>query len=187
MDLVYAAYTEACIFGLDDAGICRTVEPRPGASEASLAMAKKCLGAQYVASLDASVEGMLIPLPKPGTRLLFARAGEDGRIALVRSGPLFRFESCDDIDPVTTPELPIARDTERMADEDLMPTKGYDEDPTSPFARVRPAAGAPADHDVHAVVTRRAPTTNRGFPAPPAELPVRPGVRAYLRNPVVIA
>lgn len=178
MDLAYAAYTEACIFGLDDAGICRTVEPRPGASEASLAMARRCIGAQYVASLDASVDGMLIPLPKPGTRLLFALTGDDGRISLVRSGPLFRFESCDDVDGVTTPELPVARDTERMADDELPPTKSYDEDPTSPFARVRPAAGAPAEPEIHAVVTRRSPTTMRGFPAPPAELTVRPGVRA---------
>lgn len=106
MDFAYIAFTDDCSFGLDDAGICRAISPRAGASQEAVGIARRCVGAQYVASLDASAEGLLTQLPKPGTRLLFARTEAHGRIVL-RSGTLERFVSKDDV--TSTSELPTAR------------------------------------------------------------------------------
>ena len=55
--------------------------------------ARRCVGAQYVASIDVRVEGGLVPMPRVGTPMLFAYTGEDGRIAVVRTGRLLRFET----------------------------------------------------------------------------------------------
>jgi len=107
MDFAYIAFTDDCSFGLDDAGICRAISPRAGASQDAVGIARRCVGAQYVASLDASAEGLLTQLPKPGTRLLFARTEAHGRIVLLRSGTLERFVSQDDV--TSTSELPTVR------------------------------------------------------------------------------
>jgi hypothetical protein len=57
-----------------------------------LAFAQRCVGAQYVASLDLKVEGGLVQMPQVGSSMLFARS-EDGRVALVRTAPLTAFEA----------------------------------------------------------------------------------------------
>lgn len=96
MHIAYAAHTDACTFYLDDDGICRRVLKKraQGASASARAedKAERCLGAQYVASLDPNAEGFLAALPRIGVPMLFAYVGENGRIALVRTGPVLRFE-----------------------------------------------------------------------------------------------
>src|SRR5260370_1396142 len=87
--IAYAAHTDACTFLLDEDGICRRVVLRRRDSTSALA-ADRCIGAQYVASIDVNVSGGLVPMPSPGAALLFAYAGEDGRIAVVRTRPLVR-------------------------------------------------------------------------------------------------
>lgn len=183
MDLAYEAFTETCIFGLDEAGVCVRVTALPGASKAILAIAGRCLGAQYVASLDAEVEGLLSQLPKPGTRLLFARTEDTGRIVLVRSGPLQRFEA-------RPAELPTVKEVEPTFDQavevEAPRTLTFQEEETAPFSRFsprRPVATESDDVELEAV-TRRSPSTVRGFPPPPAHLSPIPFVR--LRNPVRI-
>src|SRR5438876_2142741 len=100
-DIAYAAHTESCTFMLDSVGICRFVVAAPTgnapapvawnghfASGALPAHAERCIGAQYVASLAPGVKGGLLEMPELGAPLLFARIEANGRIALVRTGPL---------------------------------------------------------------------------------------------------
>src|SRR5262249_2064711 len=63
--------------------------------------AARTIGAQYVATLDPSVPGCLVEMPKVGTPMLFARVDERGRVALVRTGPITSFETkrMEDPDP----------------------------------------------------------------------------------------
>jgi hypothetical protein len=109
MNFAYVAHTEACTFLLDAEGVCRWLIPKHGADEATLKIAERCVGAQYVASLDRDAEGLLVHMPKPGTRLLFACVSEGGRIFLVRSGPVLKFEDADA--PATTED--VDAETER--------------------------------------------------------------------------
>lgn len=92
MHIAYAAHTAACTFLLDAQGVCRWVLAKPGAPSGMLASAQRCVGAQYVASLDLAVEGGLVQLPRVGSSMLFARS-EDGRVVLVRTAPLTAFET----------------------------------------------------------------------------------------------
>ena len=55
--------------------------------------ALRCIGAQYVASIDPSVHGGLSHVPRAGTSMLFAAVDPSGRILCVRAGPLTHFES----------------------------------------------------------------------------------------------
>ena len=198
MKFPYEAFTEACSFGLDETGVCVSVTAKPGASAAMLAIAGRCLGAQYVASLDASVDGLLAPLPKPGTRLLFARTEESGRIVLVRSGPLEHFISREEeatkaaMEAVTevateaateeqtpTSELLTVRAVE--VDMEAPRTRSFQEDETAPFSRTRPFQKEALEE--LAAVTRRSPSTVRAFPPPPAaRRSVLPLVRARSRQ-----
>jgi hypothetical protein len=109
MPIVYSATTEGATFLLDELGVCRHVLLKPvahgeytmgGRTRSEAARVMK--GAQYVASIDTSALGGLVPLPKPGAAMLFAYMGEDGRLAVVRTGPLVKFD---------TLAIPLADDT----------------------------------------------------------------------------
>jgi hypothetical protein len=95
--IAYAAHTDTCTFFLDDEGICRQIVRRAaamrGATSKEQDQISKCIGAQYVASLDAETQGGLVAMPKAGAPMLFAYVGETGRIALVRTGPVAKFET----------------------------------------------------------------------------------------------
>jgi hypothetical protein len=100
VSIAYAATTDLCTFLLDDDGVCRRVLLQPDRrSETTLGgltraqAARRCIGAQYVASIDAHVDGGLVPMPRVGTPMLFAYMGDDGRLAVVRTGALVRFET----------------------------------------------------------------------------------------------
>lgn len=101
-DITYAAHTASCTFLLDSNGICRRIVMTPGSKRREASKnAARCVGAQYVATLDAHVPGCLVELPKVGAPMLFARIDENGRIALVRTGAVTAFETkrADDPDP----------------------------------------------------------------------------------------
>ncbi len=91
-EIAYTAYTQACTFLLDKEGFCRRIVLR-GKNKNPKA-ARRCIGAQYVASLIVGSEGGLAEMPTVGAPLLFARI-DDGRVSLVRTGPLERFISHD--------------------------------------------------------------------------------------------
>ena len=63
------------------------MRPRTRASAAD-----RCVGAQYVASIVTGAVGGLVSAPQAGAPMLFAYLGADGRIGVVRTGPLVRFE-----------------------------------------------------------------------------------------------
>jgi len=95
-EIQYAAHTATCTFLLDSDGVCRRIVMVPSAnasrSREAARAAARCVGAQYVASLDPSLSGMLSDMPKVGISMLFARTDERGRISLVRTGHVTRFE-----------------------------------------------------------------------------------------------
>ncbi|MDB4944879.1 MAG: hypothetical protein JWP97_4413 [Labilithrix sp.] len=92
--IAYAAHTASCTFLLDEDGICRRIVLVPnGKPRNESRTSAQCVGAQYVASLDATSTGGLVELPREGSAMLFARLDENGRISLVRTGTLLRFES----------------------------------------------------------------------------------------------
>jgi hypothetical protein len=109
----YAATTEGCTFLLDEDGVCLQVllgGARRGVSETTLGgrtraeAAQRCVGAQYVASIDVRIDGALVPMPRVGMPMLFAYTDDEGRIALVRTGDLVRFET---LNPQEHEEIPI--------------------------------------------------------------------------------
>src|SRR5262245_64488385 len=80
-DMAYAVHTRACIYLLDDDGICRWTlapsgVPAPGA--------ERCMGAQFVACLDLRVEGGLVGELRIGSAALLAQI-EQGRFVLLRT------------------------------------------------------------------------------------------------------
>ena len=101
MYVAYSATTEGCTFLLDEDGVCRRalLHHASRSGDATLGgrtraqAARRCIGAQYVASIDVRVDGGLVPMPRVGVPMLFAYTGDDGRIAVVRTGPLVRFET----------------------------------------------------------------------------------------------
>jgi hypothetical protein len=100
INICYAAHTASCTFLLDADGICRRVVMAPkGKRRESSRTAARCVGAQYVASLDGIAAGGLVEMPRVGAALLFARVDESGRVSLVRTGALTSFESMAAEDP----------------------------------------------------------------------------------------
>jgi hypothetical protein len=148
MEIAYVAHTEACTFLLDGDGICRSFVAGAQASEATLSTAQRCVGAQYIASLDRDAEGPLIHDPKVGTRLVFAVVKDNGRVALVRSGPLVRFEALEE-------PMPVAAVTERDLATHAAEDEPDDEQEgeTAPFSRE--IVLAPRPDDTEPPTTRR--------------------------------
>ncbi|MDF2697663.1 MAG: hypothetical protein K0S65_6046 [Labilithrix sp.] len=104
IEITYAAHTSTCTFLLDAEGICRRIVLAPSNKRDAGRNASRCIGAQYVASLDASVTGMLAEMPRVGSSMLFARVDERGRVSLVRTGAVTRFERHRIEDPFVEPE-----------------------------------------------------------------------------------
>jgi hypothetical protein len=99
IDISYAAHTSSCTFLLDREGICRRIVVAPAKRRESSRNAARCVGAQYVASLDSHAAGGLVEMPRVGAAMLFARVDDQGRVTLVRTGVLVSFESRAGEDP----------------------------------------------------------------------------------------
>ena len=80
-EMTYAVHTRTCIYLLDQEGVCGWALPT---GEAPPIGAERCIGAQFVACLDLSVEGGLVGDLRLGTSALFARQ-ENGRLVLLRT------------------------------------------------------------------------------------------------------
>lgn len=105
-NISYAAHTSTCTFLLDSEGVCRRIVMLPSSKQkvpskgrGNARSAARCIGAQYVASLDPSVSGLLAEMPRVGGAMLFARTDERGRVSLVRTGIVTRFERHRSEDP----------------------------------------------------------------------------------------
>lgn len=122
-DITYAIHTAACTFLLDREGVCQRVimAPQTRKLPKNAQNASRCVGAQYVASLDPNVPGCLVELPSAGLPMLFARVDERGRVSLVRTDNVTRFESTRSFDPfaatsgvrTSAPEIPVRPSTIR--------------------------------------------------------------------------
>ncbi len=96
MTVSYVAQTRDHLLMLDDDGVCLYVHRRNKGvddtdEDADGAIA--CIGAQFVAALDAAEPGFLAHEPRVGVPMLFARVTASGKLCVVRSGPLERFEA----------------------------------------------------------------------------------------------
>jgi hypothetical protein len=92
----FIARTHHHLLLLDDGGVCFQVSRLCEGGDATEG-AMRCLGAQYVAALDASEPGFLRQEPTVGAPMLFAKV-IDGEICVVRTGPLEHFEICTTAD-----------------------------------------------------------------------------------------
>lgn len=90
MKFEYAARSANCALYLDADGVCRAFVTN-GEDQNVRALAQRCVGAQFVASLDPQAPNMLGREPRVGKSALFARM-DGGRISVLRFGPILRFE-----------------------------------------------------------------------------------------------
>lgn len=165
MDIAYVAQTETCTFLLDAQGICVSCIAGPNADAAARATAARCVGAQYVASLDTGIEGLLVRDPVPGRSLLFASVDENRRVALLRTGPL--------LDMRSTKSVWSERDDELPATMRQVPRE------SALFPVQRAGARAHVEEDIPLPPeTRRVPETLRDYPPPEA----RPQLRRVSRG-----
>jgi hypothetical protein len=142
MTIAYVAQTRDHLLMLDADGVCIHVHRRSqdGASGAVASEgATHCLGAQYVAALDPSQPGLLAHSPTLGAPMLFAKVGASGKISIVRTGPLERFdtEAGDDCERPTEPILERRGGERRRGEASVryIPrTRLDDEEPTLQFA-----------------------------------------------------
>jgi hypothetical protein len=91
-EIAFAAYTETATFMLDADGICRWVVSAVSTFSKEAESSERCIGAQYVASLDVRAQGGLVELPRVGAPLVFAVVDSTGHVSLIRTGALLRFE-----------------------------------------------------------------------------------------------
>ncbi len=91
MEIVYAAHTQSGVFMLDAEGVCRWAVAHPGRTGERVP--ERIVGAQYLATLDLNADGALVDFPRIGCPMLFAATDPvTGRVRLVRTPPLLRFE-----------------------------------------------------------------------------------------------
>lgn len=147
MDVAYVAQTESCVFLLDGDGFCRAAIPAAEADDAARKAALRCMDAQYVASLDVDVDGVLVSDPKPGRQMLFAKVSPQGKVALIRTAILLEMRSLDGPMPVIQPApvldaIDLAEDPDDVDDGKLTgenPVAAKEDDDcmelTAPFSR----------------------------------------------------
>jgi hypothetical protein len=112
MAVGYIVRTRDHLLMLDEDGVCLYVHRRNRQVEhtdEAIDGAIRCIGAQYVAALDTRKPGVLVPEPVVGAPMLFAKLGEEGRISLVRTGPIESFEVRGSGIFETSATVPVAR------------------------------------------------------------------------------
>lgn len=118
----YAIHTASCTFLLDSEGICRRVVVNPSSMrnvqskiEEVNRLAARCVGAQYLASLDPMTSGMLAEMPRVGAAMLFAQVDARGRVSLVRTGPVTQFAMHRNEHPFQETDDPLSASVETSA------------------------------------------------------------------------
>lgn len=174
MEIVYAAHTRSGVFMLDQNGVCRWAVAQPGRTAEKVP--ERIVGAQYLATLDLDAEGALVDLPRIGCPMLFAATDENGRVRLVRTPPLLRFEDRRE----RPARRPLASKFDR--DEDMTPVAAL------PRSSYPPPPSAPPE--TLPLPLNRPTTGMRPIPPPPAPtlmprtpLPPPPRARIAARIP----
>ncbi|MFO0613864.1 MAG: hypothetical protein U0414_14830 [Polyangiaceae bacterium] len=94
VDIAYTVHTKSCSFMLDDAGMCRRILSSTGMVPPDI---KQCIGAQFVACLDLTLEGGLAGELLLGAAALFVKQDATGRMQLLRTGMIFQVETRPDL------------------------------------------------------------------------------------------
>src|SRR5690606_26264022 len=81
-EMAYAVHTSTCTYLLDEDGICRWIVSQQGVVPHHV---RQCIGAQFVACLDVTVEGALVPELRVGARALFVQ-NDGNRMVMLRTG-----------------------------------------------------------------------------------------------------
>lgn len=102
-ELTYAVHTATCTYLLDDEGVCRWVHAPSGVTPPG---AERCMGAQFVASLDLRTEGGLVGELRVGAAALFVRE-EEGRFVLLRTLPIEHVQIRDEAQEAEPEPEPI--------------------------------------------------------------------------------
>ena len=98
-EMAYAVHTSTCTYLLDEDGVCRWIVSQQGVVPAHV---RQCIGAQFVACLDTTVEGALVPQLRVGGRALFVQHIGD-RMIMLRTGPIQHVDDRrGDLEPDTT-------------------------------------------------------------------------------------
>jgi hypothetical protein len=131
MSIAYVAQTRDHLLMLNEEGICLHVQRRwKGQGNDACDGAIACIGAQYVAALDPKEPGYLAHSPTLGVPMLFAKINATGKIVIVRTGPLERFEHKNP-DVFDRPSETTSPSIQYLAPEDLV----EEEAPTLQFRR----------------------------------------------------
>ena len=207
IDIIYAAHTASCTFLLDSEGICRRIVMAPkGKRRDSSRTASRCVGAQYVASLDHSAAGGLVEMPRVGAAMLFARVDERGRVSLVRTSVVTSFESNASEDPfrdsgtvetsapiIDTPRAATERSQyRRPAKTDEQAAADYYDDPSDRTQRIQAVRAEEIDSALDQIAAEHINEQNNEFATaeyeaveeePPAARTTLPSHVSTLRNP----
>jgi hypothetical protein len=174
MRIAYAAHTEACTLYLDEDGICRRVVRLRRATLHGLGAAEdaaeRCIGAQYVASLDFETRGGLAPSPEVGKPMLFAYVRDNGRIGLVRTGPLVRFDTRPAETMVEKPDSGVRQmpnDRESQITLDADPAYATQPLPAIPFSDDDIDDPSETEVRTHVFRSSRPPPVQTGIRPPP--------------------
>ncbi len=97
-DILYAVHTKTCTYLLDEDGVCRWIVSPTGMVPPEV---RRCLGAQFVASLDLRLPGGLAGELRIGAFGLFvARRDDDAtKLVLLRTAAIQNVEFRDPADP----------------------------------------------------------------------------------------
>jgi hypothetical protein len=139
MRIAHSATTPQWTFHLDEDGICQSVVPTPGKKgvtfRALTPLAHGCVGAQFVAAVDRKVPGGVAATPRVGEPMLFAYVDGDGRIRLLRTGPVLAF--------TTFPKDPLEYDDEPAPHSSVRNVTRLRPLPQPPLRPLPPAAPVP--------------------------------------------
>jgi len=98
-DIIYAVHTKTCTYLLDGDGVCRWIVSATGMVPPDV---RRCIGAQFVASLDLRLPGGLAGELRLGAFALFVAPREDDptKLILLRTAPIQYVEFRDPSDPM---------------------------------------------------------------------------------------
>ncbi|HEY1958033.1 MAG TPA: hypothetical protein VGH28_20570 [Polyangiaceae bacterium] len=177
---------------LDKNGVCRWAVAQPGHTAEKVP--ERIVGAQYLATLDVTADGALVDLPRIGCPMLFAATDETGRVRLVRTPPLLRFEdrregamrrplaSKFDMEPLT-PQVPRAYDDDATP---IAPLSSYVAELAPASERQRqssPPESMPLPLTRQTTGTRPVSHSSPFLPPPRTPLPPPPRARIAARIP----
>lgn len=170
MEIVYAAHTQSGVFMLDENGVCRWAVAQPGRTGETVP--ERIVGAQYLATVNLHEEGGIVDFPRVGCPMLFAATDETGRVRLVRTPPLLRFEDRR-VAPMRRPLASKFDTDDEMTPVALARTSSIPPPPSqaAPIPLTKPLMS----------VTQPLPTTRTPLPPPPrariaARIPPAPAV-----------